>query len=48
LAADVAEEFKRESLAGGFSVEVDAPAGLACSIDRESLALAIWNLIENA
>ena len=48
LAADVVEEFKHESLAGGFSVEADAAAGLACSIDRESLALAIWNLLDNA
>jgi signal transduction histidine kinase len=48
LVADVVEEFKRESLAEGFTVELDAAAGLACPIDRESLALAIWNLLENA
>jgi signal transduction histidine kinase len=48
LAADVVEEFKRESVAGGFSVETDTAAGLACLIDRESLALAVWNLLENA
>jgi signal transduction histidine kinase len=48
LARDVVEEFKRESVADGFVIEVDAATGLACSIDRESLALAIWNLLENA
>jgi len=48
LAVDVIEELKRESLADGFSVETDTAAGLACLIDRESLALAIWNLLENA
>ena len=48
LAADVAEEFKRESLADGFSFEVQATPGLACLMDRESLALAIWNLLDNA
>jgi signal transduction histidine kinase len=48
LASEVVEEFKRESLAAGFVVELDAAAGLPCSIDRESLALAVWNLIENA
>ena len=48
LAADVVEEFKRERLANEFVVEVDAPAGLVCPIDRESLALAVWNLLENA
>ena len=48
LALDVVEEFTRESLADGFSVETDTAEGLACLIDRESLALAIWNLLENA
>jgi len=31
-----------------FEVELDAAAGLVCRIDRESLALAVWNLLENA
>ncbi len=48
LAAGVVEEFQRESAAKGFSVEVDTATGLECLIDRETLALAIWNLIENA
>jgi signal transduction histidine kinase len=48
LVLDVIEEFKRESLADGFAIEPCAAAGLTCLIDRESLALAIWNLIENA
>jgi signal transduction histidine kinase len=48
LASEVVEEFKRESLAAGFVVELDATAGLPCSIDRESLALAVWNVLENA
>ena len=48
LTADVVDEFKRERVADGFDVQLVAAAGLACSIDRESLALAIWNLLENA
>ena len=48
LAADVIEEFKRESVANGFAIERRAAAGLTCLIDRESLALALWNLLENA
>ena len=48
LTAEVVEEFRRESVAKGFSVEVDAAAGLECVIDRETLTLAIWNLLENA
>jgi signal transduction histidine kinase len=48
LAADVLEEFRRERVADGFDVQLEAEAGLACSVDRESLALAIWNLLENA
>jgi signal transduction histidine kinase len=48
LTADVVEEFKRESVADEFSVEVDASVDLECQIDRESLSLAIWNLLENA
>jgi signal transduction histidine kinase len=48
FAADVVEEFKRERLANEFVVELDASAGLVCRIDRESLTLAIWNLLENA
>jgi signal transduction histidine kinase len=45
---DVIEEFKRENLAGGFTIELYAAAGLACQFDRESLALAVWNLLDNA
>jgi signal transduction histidine kinase len=48
LAMDVIEEFKRENLAGGFAIELHAAAGLVCQIDRESLALAVWNLLDNA
>jgi signal transduction histidine kinase len=48
LATDVVEEFRRESLADGFVIDAEAPAGMSCPIDRESLALAIWNLLENA
>jgi signal transduction histidine kinase len=48
LAAQVVEEFGRESVSKGFSIEVDVASGLECSIDRETLALAIWNLLENA
>ncbi len=48
LAADLVEEFRRESLAAGFVVEMEAATGMSCPIDRESLALAIWNLLENA
>jgi signal transduction histidine kinase len=48
LTADVVEEFKRESVADGFSFEVDASVDLQCQIDRESLSLAVWNLLENA
>jgi signal transduction histidine kinase len=48
LAVDVIEELKRESLADGFAIELRAAAGLICLIDQESLALAIWNLLENA
>ncbi len=48
LVRDVIEEFKREKLAEGFDVRFEAEAGLTCSIDRESLALGIWNLLDNA
>jgi signal transduction histidine kinase len=48
LAAQVVEEFGRESVSKGFSIEVDVASGLECLIDRETLALAIWNLLENA
>ena len=48
LAGEVVEEFRRESVAKGFSIEVDVAAGLECLIDRETLSLAIWNLLENA
>ena len=48
LTADVVEEFKRERVADGFDIQLEAEADLACSIDRESLALAVWNLLDNA
>jgi signal transduction histidine kinase len=48
LAMDVIEEFKRENLAGGFAIELHAATRLVCQIDRESLALAVWNLLGNA
>jgi signal transduction histidine kinase len=48
LATNVVEEFRRERVADGFDIERETEADLACSVDRESLALAIWNLLENA
>ena len=48
LAAEVVEEFGRESASKGFSIDVDVAPALECLIDRETLALAIWNLLENA
>ena len=48
LAADIVEEFKRETLADGFVIDVQSEPGVACEIDRESIALAMWNLLENA
>lgn len=48
LAAHVVEEFTRERVAEGFDVQLEAGADLACSLDRESMALAVWNLLENA
>ena len=48
LVADVVEEFKRERMAGGFAIELRAASGLTCQIDRESLSLAVWNLLDNA
>jgi signal transduction histidine kinase len=48
LATDAVEEFGREHVANGFEITIEAAAGLSCSIDRESLALAICNLLDNA
>lgn len=48
LAADVVEAFKRERIADGFSIPLEAAEGLSAPIDRDSLSLAIWNLLENA
>jgi signal transduction histidine kinase len=48
LVADVVKEFRAESLAAGFVIEEDVATGLACRADRDSLSLAIWNLLENA
>lgn len=48
LATEVTREFRSESLADGFLVEEDVTTGLACRIDRDSLSLAIWNLLDNA
>lgn len=48
LAADIVEAFRRERLADGFSIPLEAAEGLSAPIDRDSLALAIWNLLENA
>ena len=48
LAAQVVEAFKQESVAGGFTIELNAAEGLACQADRDCLSLAIGNLLENA
>ena len=48
LAAGVVREFRSESLAAGFLIEEDIATDVACQIDRDSLSLAIWNLLENA
>jgi signal transduction histidine kinase len=48
LVTDVVEEFKRERMAGGFAIELRVMSGLVCQIDRESLSLAVWNLLDNA
>jgi signal transduction histidine kinase len=48
VATEVIEEFKRERMAGGFAIEFRAASVLACQIDRESLSLAVWNLLDNA
>jgi signal transduction histidine kinase len=48
LATDVVEEFRRERVADGFDIRLEAEGDLASSVDRESMALAIWNLLENA
>jgi len=48
LVTEVIDEFKRERMAGGFAIESRAAPGLTCQIDRESLALAVWNLLDNA
>jgi signal transduction histidine kinase len=48
LAAGVVREFRSESLAAGFLIEEDIATDVACQIDRDSLSLAVWNLLENA
>jgi len=48
LVTEVINEFERERMAGGFAIEFRAASGLACQIDRESLSLAVWNLLDNA
>jgi signal transduction histidine kinase len=49
LARAVVEEFRQEAVCKGFVLECAAPAGAArIDGDREALAQALWNLLDNA
>jgi len=48
LVKSVVEEFERERYADGFTVDVNAKNDLRSRADRESLSLALWNLLDNA
>jgi signal transduction histidine kinase len=46
---DVVSDFQREAARQGYSVEVEAHGAAAfMSIDKEALACALWNLLDNA
>jgi two-component system phosphate regulon sensor histidine kinase PhoR len=48
LARAVVEEFRQESAGRDVTVECDTSAGTRVRADREALAQALWNLLDNA
>ena len=49
LLAGIVEEFRKEPLAHGREIACDVRSGLQpIRADREALARALWNLLENA